>query len=326
MRTVPTLLLGLLLALGPVASALADNVTLYASGSADATQELVKAFNEKHPNIKVAVVRAGTGSLMQRLKAESANPQADIFIDGGLGTLAAYKDNFEPYVSPEARGYPKDLVGEDNRWLGVVSHVHVFLVSTKALKGARAPEAWADLLKPEWKGKVIMGNPEQSSSSYAQIWGVQKFLGDAAFQTLAQIASTVSTSSAVSSGVSRGEFPVAVTLEYLAQDYVQNGSKDLKVVYPKDGALVSYTGVAIVKGAKNRAQARIFYDYIASKESRERVLRESFKRPGRTDIDVAAISPLPALTGHKVMVIDEGQAATDYNALLAKWKQLHTAR
>jgi iron(III) transport system substrate-binding protein len=308
------------------AATLADQVVLYASGSAEATQELVKGFNEKHPDIKVSVVRAGTGSLMQRIKAESANPQADLFIDGGLGTLAAFKDNFEPYASPEARGYPADLVGEDSRWLGVVSHVHVFLVNTKALRGAPVPQAWADLLKPEWRGKVIMGNPEQSSSSYAQIWGVQKFFGEPAFQTLAQIASTVSTSSAVSSGVSRGEFPVAVTLEYLAQDYIQNGAKDLRVIYPKDGALVSYTGVAVVKGAKNRAQARIFYDYIASKESRERVLKESFKRPGRTDIDVARISPLPSLTGQKVLVVDEGQASVDYAALLAKWKQLNAAR
>jgi iron(III) transport system substrate-binding protein len=326
MKTLSALVLGAALALGPAAAALAENIVLYASGSAEATQELVRGFNDKYPNIKVSVVRAGTGSLMQRIKAESANPQADVFIDGGLGTLAAYKDNFEPYLSPEAKNYPKDLVGDDNLWLGVVSHVHVFLVNTKSLRGAAVPQTWADLLKPAWKGKVIMGNPEQSSSSYAQIWGVQKHFGDAGFQTLAQIASTVGTSSAVSSGVSRGEFPVAVTLEYLAQDYVQNGAKDLVVIYPKDGALVSYTGVAIVKGAKNRAQARIFYDYVASKESRERVLKESFKRPGRTDLDIARISPLPALTGHKVLVIDEGQAASDYGALLAKWKQIHSAR
>ena len=311
------------LVLGSLGTALADQMVLYASGSLDATQDLVKAFNEKHPNIKVSIVRAGTGSLMQRIKAESGNPQADVFIDGGLGTLTAFKDNFEPYVSPEAKGYPKDLVGEDNRFLGVVSHVHVFLVNTKGLKGAPVPQTWAELLKPEWKGKVIMGNPEQSSSSYAQIWGVQKYFGDAAFQTLAQIVSAASTSSAVSSGVSRGEFPVAITLEYLAQDYVQNGAKDLKVIYPTDGALVSYTGVGIVKGAKNRAQARTFYDYVASKESRERVLKESYKRPGRTDIDVSRISPLPALSGHKVLVIDETQASIDYAPLLAKWKQLH---
>jgi iron(III) transport system substrate-binding protein len=326
LKSISALVLGLAMGLGSAASALAQNVVLYASGSAESIQSLVAGFNQKHPGIKVDVVRAGTGSLMQRLKAESGNPQADIFIDGGLGTLAAFKDNFEPYVSPEAKNYPKDMVGDDNRWLGVVSHVHVFLVNGKALKGAKMPETWADLLKPEWKGKVIMANPEQSSSSFAQIWGVQRFFGDAGFQTLAQVASTVGTSSAVSSGVSRGEFPVAVTLEYLAQDYVQNGAKDLTVVYPKDGAFVSYTGVAIVKGAKNRAPARVFYDYIASREGRERVLKESFRRTSRSDIDIARISPLPALTGHKVLAIDETQAAADYNALLAKWKQIHGAR
>jgi iron(III) transport system substrate-binding protein len=82
-------------------AALAD-VTLYASGSAESIQSIVTGFQQKNPSIKVNVVRAGTGSLMQRIKAESANPQADIFMDGGLGTLATFKDNFEPYKSPEA--------------------------------------------------------------------------------------------------------------------------------------------------------------------------------------------------------------------------------
>jgi iron(III) transport system substrate-binding protein len=326
MKTLSALVVGVALTLGCAASALADNVVLYASGSAESIQSLVAGFNEKRPDIKVAVVRAGTGSLMQRLKAESGNPQADIFIDGGLGTLAAFKDNFEPYVSPEARNYPKEMVGDDNRWLGVVSHVHVFLVSAKSLKGAKMPETWAEVLSPAWKGKLIMANPEQSSSAYAQIWGVQRNFGDAGFQALAQIASTVGTSSAVSSGVSRGEFPIAVTLEYLAQDYVQNGAKDLTVVYPRDGAFVSYTGVAIVKGAKNRQQARVFYDYIASKEGRERVLKESFRRTARTDVDIARISPLPGLAGHKMLIIDETAAAADYSTLLAKWKQANAAR
>jgi iron(III) transport system substrate-binding protein len=303
-------------------AALAQNVTLYASGSAESIQSVVTGFQQKHPNIKVNVVRAGTGSLMQRIKAEAANPQADIFMDGGLGTLATYKDNFEPYVSPEAKNYPKEMIGEDNRWLGVVALVHSFLVNTKALKGAPVPQTWADLLKPEWKGKVIMGNPEQSSSSYAQIWAMNRYFGKQAFDTLAQISSVVGTSAAVSSGVSRGEFPVAVTLEYLAQDYIQNGSKDLVIVYPKDGTLISYTAVGIVKGAKNREQARTLYDYIASKEGRERVLKENFLRSARPDVDVKKNSSLPDLSAHKMLVIDETQAANDHAALMAAWKQL----
>jgi iron(III) transport system substrate-binding protein len=302
-------------------AALAD-VTLYASGSAESIQSVVTGFQQKHPGIKVNVVRAGTGSLMQRIKAESANPQADIFMDGGLGTLATYKDNFEPYVSPEAKNYPKDMIGEDNRWLGVVALVHSFLVNTKALKGKPVPQSWSELLKPEWEGKVIMGNPEQSSSSYAQIWAMNKYLGKQGFETLAKISSVVGTSAAVSSGVSRGEFPVAVTLEYLAQDYIQNGAKDLVIVYPNDGTLVSYTAVGIIKGAKNRDQARQLYDYIASKECRERVLKENYKRPAREDVDVKSNSTLPDLKGQKLLVVDETEAAKDHAALLSSWKQL----
>ena len=62
--------------------------------------------------------------------------------------------------------------------------------------------------------------------------------------------------------------------------------------------------------------------------------RTGIKSPDTTAVGVSGldvpperrfirISPLPALTGHKVLVIDETQASVDYAPLLAKWKQLH---
>jgi iron(III) transport system substrate-binding protein len=302
--------------------ALAGDVTFYSSANAESIETVVKGFRQKHPDVNVSVVRAGTGSLMQRIKAEAANPKADVFWSGGLGTLAAYKDQLAPYASPEAKAFPAALRGPNDLWLGVNAHVTVFLVNKKALKGEAIPTTWKELLDPKWKGRLIMSNPEQSSSSYEQIWGINKLFGQSALEALAKNVTAVSTSSAVTQGVSRGEFPVAITLEYLAHDYIAAGAPDIEIVYPKDGALLSYIGVVMIKGAKNPADGRKLYDYIASKEGQELVLKANYRRPTREDVKVGQVSKLPDTATMKIVEIDEAQAGADYNTLLPLWKKL----
>ena len=310
------------LLLSAAASAHAGDVTFYSSANAESIETVVKGFKQKHPDVNVSVVRAGTGSLMQRIKAESANPKADVFWSGGLGTLAAYKDQFAPYVSPETAAFPEALRGPDNLWLGVNAHVTVFLVNKKALKGEAVPQTWKEILDPKWKGRLIMSNPEQSSSSYEQIWGLNQLFGPSALESLAKNTTAVSTSSAVTQGVSRGEFPVAITLEYLAHDYINAGAPDIEIVYPKDGALLSYIGVVMIKGARNPADGRKLYDYIASREGQELVLKTNFRRPTRKDVKVASVSKLPDVSSLKIVEIDEARAGADYNTLLPLWKKL----
>ena len=301
----------------------AGDITFYSSANAESIETVVKGFKAKHPDVNVSVVRAGTGSLMQRIKAESASPKADVFWSGGLGTLAVYKEFFAPYRSPEARFFPEQLHGPGDLWLGVNAHVTVFMVNRKALKpGEAVPTTWREIFDPKWKGRIIMSNPEQSSSSYEQIWGVNKLFGQPGLEALAKNVTAVSTSSAVSQGVARGEFPVAVTLEYLAHDYIAAGAPDIEIVYPKDGALLSYIGVVLIKGAKNPADGKKLYDYIASKEGQELVLKTNFRRATRKDVEISKISKLPDLASLKVVEIDETQAGADHPTLLPLWKKL----
>ena len=305
---------------------MAKDVVLYSSVSTQAIDAVVSGFETEYPNIKVSVVRAGSGSLLQRLKAEAGNPQADIIWAGTPGVLPLYKDLLEPYLSPEAAAYDRKLIGLENRWLAIESHLHVFLVNTRALKGAKMPQSWKDLLTPAWEGKIIMGNPEQSSSAYEQLAGVNHFFGKTAADSLARNASTVATSSAVNTGVARGEFAISITPEYLAMDYVRNGAKNIDVVYPKDGVFVSYFTTAIVKGGKNADGARLLYDYLASKKGRERVLAATYRRPSRGDIDVAAIAPVPSSKNLTLLPIDEQLSTNNHAAYIERWKKVHQGK
>lgn len=302
---------------------LAKQVVFYASTSEQAIDAVVTGFEEKYPDIKVHVVRAGSGSLMKRLEAEKKNPQADIVWAGTPGTLKVFGDLFQPYRPEAAEHYPEGALPANHLYVPVDLNVQVFMVNKEVLNEADIPRSWNDLLNDKWKGKVIMGNPAQSSSSFAQAAGVLQNFGEEAFSKLASIASTVSTTSAVTTGVARGEFPISITLEYLAQDYVINGANHLEVIYPAEGSLATYFNAEIVKGAPNLDNAKKLIDYMSSIEGRERILVKSYRRPVREDVDVASLTPLPSAQNLKKLPYDEEKSSANYEEILNKWRKLN---
>ena len=64
---------------------------------------------EKQSGVKVEVVAAGTGELLKRVESEKANPLADIFWGGSLGTMKPKAALFEEYRSVNEDHIQKDF-------------------------------------------------------------------------------------------------------------------------------------------------------------------------------------------------------------------------
>ena len=97
-------------------------------------------------------------------------------------------------------------------------------------------------------------------------------------------------SSLVYKGVAAGEFPTGITMEYAGYRYKKGGAP-VEVVYPADGTVAYTEGAAIIKGAKNQANARKFMDWASSLEARKKIVSEFMRRPARPDIDFNALVP-----------------------------------
>jgi len=313
-----TLSLGLA-ALGPLAAQAAE-VVLYSSNNVDAIKVVTDLFGKKYPDIKISTVRAGTGALMQRMKAEAGNPLGDIVWSGGVATLGANKDLFAPYKSPEAAAVPAAFRGPDDLWIGVNHHLMIIMVNEKALKGVPAPKSWAELFDPRWKGKIIVADPERSGTAYAALYGIDEVHGKEGLAKLAQNVTVTPSSSAVYESVAKGEFPVGITLETAAYEYVAGGMKEVRIIYPTEGAVLLSEGMVIIKGAKHLAEAQKLYDFLASREAQEALFKAAYRRPIRQDIDVSKLSTLPAISAVKTIAIDEAKAAAAQPTFFAGWK------
>jgi iron(III) transport system substrate-binding protein len=286
----------------------------------EAINTVVDEFNKKYPGIKIAPVRGSTGAMMQRIKAEAANPRADIFWSGGFPALGAYREYFTSYRSGEAAGVAANFRGPDDLWLGTNAHVMVIMVNKRALKGDPMPRTWSDLADPRWKDRLVIGDPEKTSSSYATLWGINETLGSGLLKGIARNATMVSTASQVYEGVAKGEFAVGMTMEYAAQEYVAGGQKDIQIVYPTEGTFIAPEGMALVKNSKNPEEAKKFFDFLASKPTEELLARKFYRRPIRDDIDTTLMG-LPRIGAIKVQPLDDAKATAQQPAFLASWKE-----
>ena len=317
-RTLLTLAAAAVLASG---IARAGEVVLYSSNTVDAINAAVEEFNKKYPDIKVTSVRGSTGAMMQRIKAEAGAPKADIFWSGGFSLLRLYEPYFLPYASPEYSSLPATYKAANDTWAGTNAHVMVIMVNKRALKGDPMPKTWSDLADPRWKDRLVISDPEKTSSSLATLWGIQQTLGNKPLAGIARNATVTSTASQVFDGVSKGEFAVGMTMEYAAQEYVAGGNKDIEVVYPTEGTFIAPEGMALVKGGPNPADAKKFYDFLASKGAQEMLVKKFFRRPIRDDIDTTQVG-LPKSGSFKATAVDDQKLAADQPAFVKTWKEM----
>jgi iron(III) transport system substrate-binding protein len=309
-----------LAALGLAATmAHAQTVVLYSSNNTETIETALNVVKKKSPSLTIQQVTGGTGSLMKRIQAESKNPRGDVLWSGGFGTMGAYIELLEPYKSPDLAAIPAEFRGPNDLWVGTNVHVMVMMVNDRQLKGLAAPKTWSDLMKPEWKGKFTITDPSKSATAYMLVYGLLKQFGKDGLEKIAANAVVTSSSGTTYKGVAAGEYPVGLTLEYAAQEYVAGGQKEIKLVYPSEGSYLAPEGMFIVKGAKNMEAAKTLYNGLMSKDVQEALLVKNFRRPTRTDIAVSKLTSLPDLKAIKIFTLDNEKASEEYEQLVALW-------
>ena len=298
----------LALFVGP-ASAADQHVVLY-SANDDTVNGMVSAGFTAATGIKVDVISTGSGVLFRRLASERDNPQADVVWGTSVSLLKQNSSYLQPYAAQEKDAVPAAYRDPDNLWLGTNLQILTISQNTDAIPAAAGPHAWADLTDPKWKGKIAFTDPANSGSAYVTatfllaLWG-----GDndawSKLGTLLGNTKVLNRSTLVFDGNGTGEYPLGISLEYAGNLWAHNGAP-VQVIYPADGTAVVPEGVAIAKGAPDLDAAKALVDFINSKPMQEQMLKATFRRPARQDIDLSA-THMPALSAIKVMAYDDAK-------------------
>ena len=269
------------------------SVGVYSPHDADPLNAGVNLFMEKYPNVKVEVVAAGTGELCNRIAAEAANPIADVLWGGGADSLAAFKEYFQPYVCANDEFIGEAYKDPDDLWIGESPLPMVIFYNKELIEkdGLTIPEAWEDLIDPAWKGKIAYCLPSKSGSAYTQLCTMILGHGgkEDGWAFIEQLYDNLDGKIVDSSGkchkmVADGEFHVGITIEKSAIQYADD--PNVGFVYPSDGTSAVPDGVTLVKDCPNEENAKLFIDFVTSKECQEDQSQNWGRRPVRNDLEV----------------------------------------
>jgi iron(III) transport system substrate-binding protein len=272
-------------------------LVVYSPNSEGLIQAVEKPFEEKY-GISVDIISAGTGECMKRIESEKNDPQGDVMYGGSYATLVARPDLFENYVSNN----DANIVEAYRNTSGYITMNTLdgsLLVINKSKLAEKLPgvtiTGYDDIIKygPQLEGQIVSGDPSKSSSSFAHLTNMLAAYGgyesDAAWAKVAEIfkyTKVLGSSSSVWKGVRDGEYTIGLSYEDPCLTLINDGA-DVEVAYMKEGTVFLPAGCGIIKGAKNMDAAKLFIDFITSKEVQDVYGMTLTNRPVYADVQTA---------------------------------------
>jgi len=280
-----------------------------------------KAVKDQH-GINLYAVSGGLAATLRRIEAGTAKPAADLFWSSSANTMTLFKDYFEPYQAPALVNIPEIFHYQDHIFQPVGIGIIGMMVNENFLDGNKMPESWADLAKPEWKGKIITTNPENSSTGYSVVYGLSQMLDEDSYKAVIANMVDFEPETAIIAAVASGAYVIALTYEAAPLKYINDGQEEIKMIYPQEGVFVNVEYAGVVKNGPNGEAGKRAIDTLLSKETQVQLLTDSFRRPVRSDIRVSDYLEIPELSDIVIFETDEIAAASVREEVLAHWRSL----
>ena len=220
--------------------------------------------------VKVELLSMSSGEVLSKLRAEGGAPSADLWFGGGIDAfMGAKADGLLEQVNFEGAAELADLYKDsENYWFSKGMTVVGFLANNTLLSELEleAPTCWADLVKPEYEGEVIMSNPAVSGTNYSVVNALLQTLGEEEgwkyFEALnANIPMYGKRGADPLNKVLADEF--AIGISYIDESvFTAIGEMDISVIYPTDGMPWVPEGVAVFKNAENVEAAKYFVEWL----------------------------------------------------------------
>jgi len=327
-----------LLALSLSASAQKTTLLVYTALETDQLKAYQEGFNKQYPDIELKWVRDSTGVITAKLLAEKANPQADAVMGVAASSLALLDKNgmLEPYKPLNLDAIMSQYRDKKNppAWFGmdVWGATVCFNTVEAKKKNITKPETWKDLLKPEFKGQIVMPNPASSGTGFFDVtawlalWGDDNGKGggwkymDGLHENIAQY--THSGSKPCNMAAS-GEYVVGISFEYRANSNKAKGAP-IDLVFPKEGLGWDLESFAIHKGTKKLDAAKKLADWASSKDAML-LYGKNFAITAQPGV-AAPLANVPKDYEARLVKMDFTVAAQNRERILDEWNKRYSAK
>ena len=311
------------------------SITVYTALEDDQLAEYLPLFQKEYPDIKVNKVRDSTGIVTAKLLAEKDNPTADVVWGLAASSLlvAEKQGMLEPYAPKGLEAVQAQFRDSANppAWVGIDAWESAFCVNTveSGKKYLPIPTSWADLIKPEYKGQIVMSNPASSGTGFLSVSVILQMMGeadgwkylDALHENVAQY---VHSGSKPCKLAGSGEYAIGISFGYRAVKQ-KNGGEPIQPVFPKEGSGWDIEANALIKKANINPAAKTFLDWAISPEISKKYAKNFPLTAVKTDVPIPAGFPEDPIK-QLYPKNDFKWAAANRDAILAEWTKRYDSK
>ena len=217
-------------------------IVAYGSMESNTAEPIIDAFTKK-TGLQVEYWRASATKAMDRAITElrAGKHLFDVMVNNSGATTVLHKESiFAKYNSPATASFPKDTIDPD---LGVsYRHTPIGIFYNKGMiKPIDAPKSLEDLLNPKYRGKFVMPDPTQHTTTLQWVASLYKIMSkEKAEKFIRDLGATkpllVESFAPSAERVATGETPIALSLIRYVVTY---GEKGAPVDYVRLGKFLS---------------------------------------------------------------------------------------
>jgi iron(III) transport system substrate-binding protein len=256
---------------------LASEVTIYSARKEHLLKPIFDLYTKK-TGVKINYLTDEAGPLLQRIKAEITNPKADILMTVDAGNLwyAKQEGIFDPIKSKVLmENIPSFLRDPDDFWFGFTIRVRTIVFNQTKVKKEDLT-TYQSLAGPMWNKRLCL---RSSKKVYNQslITMLLHDLGEEETLRVLKgwVKNTVSIfndDTAVLKAIDAGQCDVGIVNSYYYAKYlIDNKQKsNIAIFWPNQdssGVHINVSGAGLLKGAKNKAAAIAFLEWLSTEEA-----------------------------------------------------------
>jgi putative spermidine/putrescine transport system substrate-binding protein len=301
-----------------------------------AIRRYIVAPFEKATGAKVVVEEGNTSASIAKARAQKADPQLDAILLDDIGVLTLARegvlDKLDLAKLPNAADVHPTYVIGDRDGIGFFNYIVTVLYNEKR---TAAPTSWADLWKPELKGKVLIPKITDTQGLLFTVMAARLNGGGidnlaAAWPKLNElkpnIHSQIENRALNAEAIQSGEALYAVDIPYYFKPYIDRGYPIAMTTSLKEGFFSITGSAAIVKGGKgNRDVVYAFINQALSPEAQAGMARELWYGPTNPKAQIPSeISKFLVHTPEqyeKAIQVDRLKLLAERPDIIAKWNE-----
>lgn len=291
--------------------------------------EALKKFSAK-TGVQATPDNKNSGQTVTALIAEKAKPGADVaYLGITFGYEAVNKDLLTGYKPQGFDEIPNDLKDPEGRWMTIHYGAIAFVVNTDALGKTPVPKSWADLLKPEYKGKIAFLDPTSAAVGYSVAVAANLAMGgtldnwEPGFKYFKELKKqgVEHPKQTATPRVIKGEIAILIDADFNGYRPKVREGAPLQIVIPAEGSLKMPYVIGMVKGAPRSDAGKKLMDYVLSDEG-QKIWAGGFVQPIRKGMVPPEIAKqmLPASEYERTKSVDFLKMQKVQKAFTDRWQ------